>query len=284
MPRAAQCPKCNAALPRKGQFCLECGFDLYAEGVRKPPSPWILILVGLGVVTAVVAYLVARSAGPRLDPDAREVQAVTREFLRLAADKKHDEIVRLFFEPDATHFKETGDELRGIVGEKGAVGLLKFHSLCCGNREEANNLKEANIRMSNCGTPEQQDIRQYLLGLLGALEFKKGQLRGIADGTVYGKKRTTAFLAWYVGFSFEGADMEKAEIAELVGWREPPGGGEKLYYVNLRYPRPPEVIPGLPDPAVLHWRRLDSGRWVLAFDEYDFHFRELLDFLQRLTP
>jgi hypothetical protein len=276
MPRAAQCPKCHAALPRKGRFCPECGLDLYAQGVRTAPSPWIVILVGTSIAAAVAACLVTWPTGPREAPEVREVQAVTRKFLRLAAEKRYDEIVWRFYEPDAKHFEETSDKLSDIVGEKGAVGLRKFRSLCGDDR------KEANLLMSNCGTPGQQDLRQYLLGLLGALKFQNGELRSVAEGTVHGKERTAAFLAWYVRLSFEGADMGDAEIAERVGWEDAPDGDEKLFYVKLRYAQPPEVIPGLPDPAVLPWRRLDSGRWVLAFGESDFHFGELLDFLQRL--
>jgi len=60
--KPARCPKCEAELPRRGRFCLECGCDLYAEGVRRPPPPLVpiaLIALAVGIV-AVLAVLASR--------------------------------------------------------------------------------------------------------------------------------------------------------------------------------------------------------------------------------
>jgi len=272
MTRDAQCPKCNAALPRKGRFCLECGLDLYAEGLRQAPSPWPLILVGVGLLAAGIVYLATQRGGHRDDPEVREVQAATRELLQLVADKKPDEIVRRFFQPDTKQFQKTGDALRDIIREKGAQGLLFFRASCHDDAKEAESL----VRKYGAAHP------QYILGLLGALAFQDGALRTFAGGTAYGNQRTEAFLDWYVRLAFEGADAKNARIDD-VRWQEMPDG-ESLLVAKVAYPEPPKTVPGLPDPTILPWRRLGEGRWALAFGESDLHFDELLDFLQRLKP
>jgi hypothetical protein len=270
MTRDAQCPKCNAALPRKGRFCLECGLDLYAEGVRQPPSPWPLILVGVALAAAGVAYLVTRPAA-RDAPELQEVQALTQELLQLAADRKYEDIVRRFFEPDTKQFQKTGDALRDIVREKGAQGLLFFRASCHDDPKEAENL----VRKYGTEHP------QYILGLLGALAFQDGALRTFAGGTAYGSQRTEAFLAWYTRLAFERVDAKDAQIADL-GWQGQ--DAPDILVAKVTYTQPPKAVPGLPDPTVLPWRRLSDGRWALAFGESEHHFDELLDFLQRLKP
>ncbi len=60
MTRQTHCPKCNAELPRKGQFCLDCGLDLYDEGIHHAPSPWFPIIVVALVIFLSIAFSLVR--------------------------------------------------------------------------------------------------------------------------------------------------------------------------------------------------------------------------------
>jgi len=273
------CPQCHAQLPRRGRFCLECGYDLYERGVRRPPSVLLPIALGVLLVVAFGVWFVARDPGERRPPEYHEVMGLTQELLRLAAKGEYRTIVSRFYEPDAAVYQKTGDLLREIVRGSGAPGLNLFRAATTNDPNEADTFcRKYNVQH-----------REYVGGLLGALGFDDGLLRTKLGGT-FGEQRTQDFVAWYLFLAFRSvAEPDKAEVAD-ARW-ETRADDEHLYRVALRFPEPlgelpPAPIPGVADPAKLEWRRLGEGRWALTLGCLDDHFRleEVLALLQRVKP
>jgi hypothetical protein len=251
--RTTVCPKCSATLPRKGRFCLECGLDLYEEGVHHRPVPWLPILLGVvGAAIAAVA-IVARSAKPSLPPENEQVRALTRELMGALARQEYRDVVRRFCKPDKERYDEVHRLLSDIVrGEVGQAGLNVFRTRCMNDAEEAK-------RFAREFGAEHVD---YVVAVLAALTFEDGALRGEFGGALTGVDRTEAFLAWYLHVVFLLIDASSAEIAE-VGWKEGPEG-DMLMVATMSYAEPGEARPGLPDPRYIPWRRLGAGQWALA--------------------
>jgi len=269
MSKGARCPKCNAELPRKGQFCLECGLDLYAEGVRRAPSAWPLLVVGALIAAAAIAYLSTRPAIPKDPREDREVRALTKELFGLVAEKKFDDIVRRFYSPDTQAIETTAAELHDIVRGKGAQGWRNIQAVCLDRPKELDSLARK--------YPAEHS--KYVVSLVGAMVFQDGPLHAIVPA--YGAQRAEAFLAWYLGQAFEGADAAEAEIADLR-WQEGPNG-EPLRVAKIRYPVPPKPMPGVANPTTLPWHHLEGGQWVLTFGNQDHHLDEVLKFIQNVT-
>jgi hypothetical protein len=277
--KSSLCPQCHAQLPRRGRFCLECGYDLYERGVRRPPTHLVPIAVLVLAVVALGTYLVTHDTGERKPPEYYEVVGLTQEFLRLAAKGEYKTIVSRFYEPDAEVYRKTGELLREIARGNGAPGLNLFRAATTNDPNEAENFcRKYNV-----------EHREYVAGLLGALGFDDGVLRPKL-GAPYGEERTETFIAWYLFLVFRSvAEPEKAEVAD-ARW-ETRGESEHLYGVTLRFPEPlgelpPAPIPGVADPTKLEWRRLGEGRWALTLGCLDDHFllEEVLALLQRVKP
>lgn len=267
--RRARCPKCGVELSSRGRFCLECGCDLYAEGVHRPPLPVLpvlLALVAVGVLVA-IGVLVARRSS--LAPEERLVRGRTEEVLRLAAAKKFDMIVRRFYVPNTAEFEAVGSALREIVRGSGAPGLNLFRASVMNNLDEARKLVE------RYGTKH----RDYVVGVLAAICFPDGALRTTLGGTLIGAQRTETFCAWHLALAFRGLEPAKAQIAG-VRWDQAPDGSPVLT-VSIRYPGEREVIPGIVDPTELRWLQVEGGAWALSFG-HTFHLDEVLDLLRRV--
>jgi len=255
----ARCPKCNAELPAKGRFCLECGCDLYRAGVRRPPIPWAKALVALAGVLGLLALVLlaapsrvlTRSA--ELPPEERAVRGLTRELLQLAADGRFSDLVRRFCQPNAEEFRRIGELHQEIVRGRGAPGLSLFRASCTDDIEEARKL------VDRLGT----EHPAYVVGVLAALTFQDGALRATLGGAPLGAQRAEDFCAWHLATAFRGVDTKRAEITG-VQWRDGPDG-QRLLAVAIRYPEPPKLIPGILDPTALSWRLTPDGGWALSF-------------------
>lgn len=269
MTKPTQCPKCSAELPRKGRFCLECGLDLYDEGIHRPPSPWLPLLVVALVVGGVVALVATRARTPKAPPEERLVRAATADLLRLVHDGEYAEIVQRFCEPDAAHFEHTASQLSEIVRGRGAPGLNIFVATCRNNPEEANKF----VRRYGAEHPD------YVMAVLAALTSDDGPVRTLLGKPAFGKDGASLFLAWFLKLAFAGLDTSLAEITD-VGWCDGPDG-KPLLAVTVRYVGPSESLAGMPDPRDIPWRRLGEGKWALAFGD-DTLLDEVLALLQRV--
>ncbi len=256
---AALCPKCNAPIPPKGRFCLECGHDLYQAGVHRPPLRWLKSLVAFAIAVGVLAAILiatrggGKGTGRELPPEEREVRDLTREALRLAASGSYDELVRRFYQPNAEEFRGVEEALREIVRGRGAPGLSNFRAIAL------DNLKEASKLVDRYKTQHPD----YVVAVLSALTFNNGALRATVAGTPFGPQRAENFCVWHLALAFGAADTKAATITG-VRWTEG-AGGERLLTVSLGYPEPPERLPGFVDPTALSWRLTEGGSWVLSF-------------------
>jgi len=267
--RQTHCPKCNAELPAKGRFCLECGLDLYEEGIHKAPSPWFPILVAGLIVAGVVAFLATRPKQKADPPEVRQVREATADLLALAADGKFETIAARYCKPDTPRYERNNDLLGEIVRGGGAPGLNVFRATCLNNREETAKF----VDKYKTEHPE-------LIGeLLEAITFEDGALRTDLGGTAFGTQRTDLFLAWFLGRVFANAEPAKAAVGKIA-WDTSPAG-ESLLYVNVGYPEPPETLPGVPSPTVIPWRRLGEGKWAITLTD-EARLQELLDLLRRV--
>jgi hypothetical protein len=249
--KQTRCPKCNAELPAKGQFCLECGLDLYGEGIRHAPRPWPAILLTV-LFAGAIAYLATRPPTPKLAPENEEVAQLTQGLLRLVAEGKCREAVRRFYVPDVERFDKTGAALREIVRGQGAPGLNLFRATCMDDMEEAKKF----VQRFGAEHPA------YVVQVLAALVFQDGALRTSLGGTQFGSQRTEDFLAWYLDLAFRDVDTSLAQVL-TTRWQDS-AGGERLLVASVRYPAPPNPLPGVADVTSIAWRRLADGRWVFA--------------------
>jgi len=266
--KAKQCPRCKAALPRKGQFCLDCGLDLYAEGLRRRPIPWAQIIVLPLLVAAVLAVLVIGPCGrSQAPPEIEAVVEQTRGLLRLLAERDYAGAVHHYVRANAARFAAAEEKLRDIVRGDGALGLKNAQSQGFRNFEDC----LAYVRKHRTRHP------RYVARLLYAI------ISHPEPNPWLSPRRAELFFAWYLEQSFGGADVARAKVtAGDARW------DEGRLAVAVRYPEPPELFPGAADPRVLHWR-LAGGGWggcgrqraVLDLDEDD-HLDELLDLLRRL--
>lgn len=268
--RVEQCPKCGAELPPRGRFCLECGCDLYEEGVRRRAVPWLPILLSLGVAGAVAAAVVALTRTPAHPPEESLVRELSTEFLRLAADRKYDEIVRRFYQPNATEFDALDASLKEVVRGSGTHGLNLFRATCMDNHAEAQKF------VSRFGA----EHPAYLVRVLTGITFQDGDLRTSLGGTLIGAQRAEYFCAWHLGLAFDGVDAAAARIAD-IRWEDGPDG-ERLLAATIEYPQQPEPMPGVTDPSVLRWRQLRPGVWVLLLGG-PLGLDDVLEFLTRVS-
>lgn len=267
--KATSCPKCGAELPRRGRFCLECGCDLYAEGIRRPPLPIGRIVLVLAVVGGLVGLGLVASRRSNDRPEERLVRAQTKELLELAGAKRFEEIVRKFYVPNTAEFEAVETTLREIVRGSGAPGLNIFRASAMDNLEEARKFVE------RYGTPH----LDYVVGVLAALCFPDGALRTTLGGTLVGAQRAESFLAWHLGLAFFGLEPAKATITAIRAAEAP--DGSPMLIVSIRYPGQRQAIPGVIDPSELRWVQVDGRTWALTFG-HTFHLDEVLDLLQRV--
>jgi hypothetical protein len=276
--KATICPQCHAQLPRTGRFCLECGCDLYEHGVRRPPIhivPIALLVLAFG---GLVTYIVTHESGGKAPPEVQEVTDLTTELLLLAADGEYRAMVTRFYQPDAECYERTDKLLRQIVRGSGVPGLNIFRAACVDDPEEADKfVKKYGV-----------EYRDYVAGLLAALEFQDGALR-TKLGAKFGAQRTLDFVAWYLSLVFGPTEPDRAEIA-TVRWQDGPDGSP-LLVVSVRFPKPRDAtlsapVAGVADPARLAWRRVGEGKWALTLGCLESHFRleEVLQLLQRVKP
>lgn len=268
MTRQTHCPKCNAELPRKGRFCLECGLDLYDEGIHRAPSPWFPILAVALLAAGLVVFLAIRSRGPQLPPEEREVRKLTATVLRLAAKGDYATVVERYCRPDETRYSRNSDLLREAVRGSGAPGLNVFRATCMNDPEEAGKFVEK-YKTTHV---------DYIVQLLAAITFDDGALRTSLGGTAFGSQRTDTFLAWFLERVFAGADTAHAKVVRAE-WTTGPDG-EPLLTVTVHYPEAVETLPGVPSPAVIAWRRIGEGTWALTLTD-ETNLQELLDLLRR---
>lgn len=269
---ATQCPKCNAELPPKGRFCLECGCDLYRAGARRPPIAWGRNAAILAGAVALLALIVLASQGrifsssPEAPPEERAVRGLAREVLRLAAEGRFAELVRRYYAPNVEEFRRVEAALQEVVRGRGAPGLNLFRAACL------DDLKEAKKLVDRFGTAHPE----YVVGVLSAITFQGGALEATLGGALLGSQRAEDFCAWHLGLAFRGVDAKAAQLGE-VSWQDGPAG-ERLLAVAVRYPEPPRPIPGVVDPSTLRWRLTPEGVWALSFGS-DLGLGEVLAFL-----
>lgn len=264
-----QCPKCKATLPRKGQFCLECGLDLYAEGLRRRPIPWLQIIIVAVLVAGVLAVLIIGPGRPESAPEVEQVIEQTRDLLRLLAEKNYGQVVDRFLRANAQRYREAEERLRQIARGDGAQGLKNAQSHGFRSLDET----LAYVRKQVTRHPD------YVARLLYTIVSHPEPNPWLSP------RRVDRFLEWYLEQQFGGLDMARAQL--LAGGARWEDGA---LVVNVRYPEMPKRIPGLADPTVLRWR-LASGTWggcgkqraVLDYGgEAEDHLGEFLDFLKRL--
>ena len=265
--KATECPKCKAALPRRGQFCLDCGLDLYAEGLRHQPIPWFRIIAAPVVVAGVLAVLIIGPCKSETAPELDTVVEQTKDFLRLLAEKNYAEAAERYLKANRAHFEDAEEKLRNAARGAGAQGLKNAQSQGFRNGDEV----LAYVRKHGARNPE------YLAKLLYAMVSQPDPNPWLSS------QRTGLFFAWYLEQAFGDLDVAKAQLASGgARWEE-----GKLT-VTLSFPDPVTPAPGMADPTVLHWR-LVSGGWggcgrqraVLDFGTDD-HLADFLDLLKRL--
>ncbi len=265
----AQCPKCKAALPRRGQFCVECGFDLYADGVRRRPVPWLSIIAIPVVVAGVLAVLIIGPCKSESVPEVEVVIEQTKDLLRLLGEKHYGEVVDRFLKANGERFSEAEEKLRQIARGDGAQGIKNAQSHGFRNQDEA----FAYVRKHVTRHPE------YVAKLLYTIVSHPEPNPWLSP------RRADRFFEWYVEQEFGRAEVAKAQLGT--------GGArweEGALTVSVRYPEPPKVLPGVADPGVLRWRLVSGAfggcskqRAVLDYGgEAEDHLGEFLDFLKRL--
>lgn len=269
---AAACPKCQAALPPRGRFCLECGCDLYEAGVRRRPARWVAWGIALLAIALVVALAALTSRGKlfphagEAPPEERAVRELTLELLQLAAAKDYAGIVRRFVEPNADEFRRAEETLGEIVRGRGAPGLTVFRASTMDDLEEAK-------KFIGRYRPQHPD---YLVAVLTDLTFQDGALRSTLGGAPLGAQRAADFCAWHLALAFRGLDAKAAEVTD-VRWHDGPGG-ERLLAATIRYPEAPAPIGGVMDPSTLYWRLVGDNTWALTFGD-GLRLDEILAFL-----
>jgi len=272
---AVSCPKCNAELPARGRFCLECGCDLYQAGVRRAPLLGARSLVALAIAVGILGAVVVATRGRlatnsrELPPEEHVVRGLTGELLALAAERNYPEIVRRFYRSNGPEFQAIEQTLQEIVRGRGAPGLNIFRASAMDDLEEAKRFVERH------GTQHPD----YVVGLLAALTFQDGALRATLGGAPVGTQRAEDFCAWHFGLAFQGAGAKAARIAQIA-WRDGPRGEPRLVAI-VTYPESPALVPGVLDPRVLPWRLMGDGAWALAFDSR-LCLDEVLDLLLRV--
>ncbi|MBM4036986.1 MAG: hypothetical protein FJ290_00605 [Planctomycetes bacterium] len=265
--KATECPKCKTALARRGQFCLNCGLDLYAEGLRHRPIPWFRIIAAPAVVAGVLAVLII---GPCKSETAPEVQVVveqTGELVRLLRDKDYGQVVSRFLRANTARFEDAEELLRQCARGAGAQGLKNAQS------QGFRNLDEALAYVRKHGTKHPEYTARLLYTIVSHPE----------PNPWLSAQRTARFFEWRLEQAFGDADLAKAQV--VPGDARWEGG---MLAVGVQYPEPVLPFLGIPDPSVLRWRLAGSG-WagcgrqgaVLDFDAHD-ELAELLDLLKRL--
>ena len=268
--RRAECPKCKAALPPTGQFCLDCGLDLYAEGVHHRPVPWFKIIAIPVVVAAVLAALIIGPPKRETAPEVEAVLAQTRDLLGLLAQKDYATAVERYFKTNAARFDAAEETLRETARGQGAQGFKNAQS------QAFRSLDDALAYVRKYGTRNPDYIGKLLHVMVTHAEPNPWR----------SSRRTEMFFAWYLEQAFGGADVAQAQLdSGDARWE----GG--LLTVKVRYPELAAPPPGVADPRVLRWRLVRSGwagcerqRVVLDFcTSDDDHLAELLDLFKRLT-
>ncbi|MFP4055532.1 MAG: hypothetical protein ACLF0G_01550 [Candidatus Brocadiia bacterium] len=265
MPKPTQCPKCSAELPRKGRFCLECGLDLYEEGLRRRPLPWVPILVAAALAGAAVAYLATRSEREDEPPEFAAVRERTREVLRLAGEGDYTTIAARHMEPHADRFEAIREALLAIYRDQ-QVKLKMVRT----RRDELDKL----VSDYRAEHPE------YIARLFRDLTDSQGMLFDIFAGKLDSTQSARKFLAWYLALAFDGVDASQGTIADLR-WTRGPEGRSALV-AQLRYPQAPRPLDGVADPTLLPWRLID-GEWVLVLGARQLHLDEAQRILRDIT-
>jgi hypothetical protein len=264
------CPKCHASLPPRGRFCLECGLDLYEEGVHSPPRHIIPVILFLLLAAALATYIATRRPPKRSDPEKEEVSRLTNELLALVQEKGFATIVARYYKPDKERYERVGELLREIVRGRGAPGLNLFESSTMNDPEEADKF----VKRFGTEHPE------YVAGVLAAFKFNDGALRA-KFGTKFGAQRTEDFVAWYLSLAFGSYKAEGAKVTE-VSWQYR-SDGPPLMVARIQYRVAYQPVPGVADPVTVAWLRRGKDAWTLelGIDEL-FNLPEVLDLLSRV--
>lgn len=272
MTKTTQCPKCDAPLPERGRFCLECGLDLYEEGVHAAPRHLIPVAILLAAVAAFAIYAATRKPPAQADPEREEVTRLTARLLELAEQGEFPAIVSRFHEPDKERYKKAGELVREIVRGPGVPGLRIFET------NAMNDIEEADKFVKKYGTPHPQ----YVAGVLAAFKFQDGALRA-KFGLKYGAQRTKDFVAWYLSLAFGACKLKDAKIRS-ISW-QPRGDAPPLMIASIEYPEGYEYepIPGVADPKTIAWLYHGKGKWTLELGMDDlFLLQEVLNLLGRV--
>ena len=264
--KETQCPKCNARLPKRGRFCLDCGLDLYGEGLRRPPIPWFRIIAVPAVAAGVLAVLIIGPCQREKAPEVEAVVASTRELLRLLGEKDYRGVVARFSKGNRAHFADAEATLHAIARGEGAPGLNIARSHGFRSIEEV----LAYVQKHGASHPE------YVAALLYTILSHPDPNPWLGPG------RTETFFAWYLEQTFGEADAGHAEPAPGDPLRD-----GRRFTVEVVYPEPFGVLKGVADPTKIPWRL--EGGWggcrrpsaVLEFGTDD-HLDTLLELLKRL--
>jgi len=262
--KPSRCPKCDSELPRKGRFCLDCGLDLYTEGIRRAPIPWLQILILLIVGVVAVVLLVAPPWQSKTPFEIEEARNATKDFVALVAGGDYEAIVQRYYKPDAARFKETEQQLWEIVRGQGARGRKIFDS------QEFRDLEAAIAYVRKNETANVGYVARLLSDMCARSELWMSP------------QRTEVFFAWYLEQAFGGIEATPEQIGvDGPHWRE------GFLTVKLTFPEAPEPPRGVEDPTVLRWRLVGGwggcrkGHCVLVFGQRN-HLDEVLDLLKRL--
>jgi len=261
------CPKCNAELPPKGQFCLDCGLDLYAEGVHHKPVPWGRIIGIPLVVAAAAAVLIIGPCKAKAPPEATEVTRRTQNLLDLLAKEDYAAAVRRFLKPNAKQYAQAEERLRDIARGTGAPGLNIARS------QGFRDLDDARAYVRKHGTPHVEYTARLLFDMLSQPD----------PNPWLGPGRTEAFFTWYLEQAFGELDVAEAKLPD-----HQPQWEEGQLVVQIGYPEWVPPCRGVADPGELRWRLAGSsfggcGRQqvLLDFGRED-HLDEVIDLLKRL--
>jgi len=262
--KETHCPKCSATLPRRGRFCIECGLDLYREGIRRSPFVWLRV-GGCGLVALLLAVLVLNPFKP--PPPEKQAVELTKQFLELLKAEDYGGIVERFYKPDTVRFRRVEDRLWEITCGEGAHGLWNVF----GNwrLRQFNGFGDARDYVEKHGARH----RDYVAALLYAVAYHlDANGKKIADPEQFRiGPRAQRFYTWYLRHAFRPVDLrqidlDNVEIRLVNASPEPGPGGEDgaeeeqdargalLYDVRVIYPSIGPLLPDFDDPTLIRWR------------------------------
>jgi len=257
IPPKLKCPKCGKRLPKRGQFCHECGQDLYAIGFRHPSSNWPYVVLVVAIVATVYVLIRLRPPAARLTPWQEEVLTATTQLLQLARDKKFDRIVSLYLaesvNPD--RYQALRQELLDLSG----------HPNCYLAASESTPYE----RLRDLASTVSQ-YPDYCAFLVQNMADTKGRFRQAAG-------RTDRYFEWWLEMTFSKTDLSSPQIKiEVPEDKDNQEATAKIHYSASA------AVPGFDDPTEIKWQKVEGKLLpLLATDTHLKDVKDLLDKLQR---